>query len=373
MIFWTFAAFAYGQRLQFGMIGGTGLTADFPATDFSGSADDFGNAAYHYRVSTGPRSLIFGGVIEGRITERFSIEANVLHRPMKTKSVYTEFHPGGTDLTSVDQFTRVRTWEFPVLFKYTLPARPSDERIRPFMEAGPSFRTQEDASAAQPSRTGVSAGAGAAIRFGHYRVSPTLRYTRWARDFYSYGATKRDQLEFLTSFSYETEASSLHVGGHALDLGAVAGLSATHELAENFRDLKEHTRILAGLTAQLNVTPHIAMEVNAIYKPFRAQAYFGNFAVLTWQFPVLAKYRWNKPANASQWTPFLEAGPSFRLSGNFNGYDPSFLGGTVGGGIERRVGGVRLEPTLRYTRWGADRNRVRTNLNALELVFGVSF
>ena len=104
------------------------------------------------------------------------------------------------------------------------------------------------------------------------------------------------------------------------------------------------------------------------------------FTVLTWQFPVLAKYGWGR----SRWTPFAEGGPSFRLAGNLNGYNPSHYGITLGSGMETRTHGIRLAPALRYTRWAQDASRYRTpsgvqldysrtNARAVELVFSVLF
>jgi len=104
------------------------------------------------------------------------------------------------------------------------------------------------------------------------------------------------------------------------------------------------------------------------------------FTVLTWQFPVLAKYGWGR----SRWTPFAEGGPSFRLAGNLNGYNPSHYGITLGSGMETRTHGIRLAPALRYTRWAQDASRYRTpsgvqldysrtNAKAVELVFSVLF
>src|SRR5262249_51881027 len=126
----------------------------------------------------------------------------------------------------------------------------------------------------------------------------------------------------------------------------------------------------------------LALEVDGIYRPIRAESGYESFrdpfTVVTWQFPVLAKYRWPR----GEWAPFAEAGPSFRLAGNLNGYNPSRVGITLGGGIERLIHGVRLAPALRYTRWKRDSPLYRlppgisypeTRSNALELVFGVSF
>jgi len=177
------------------------------------------------------------------------------------------------------------------------------------------------------------------------------------------------------------------VAGVELELGAVAGLP----FARGFREtdftgtIVDRTRYLAVLTAQTIVKGNLAVDANAIYKPLRAGSPAANvqtpFSVLTWQFPVLAKYYWTRPA----WTPFAEAGPSFRLAGNLNGYNPSHYGITAGGGVATRTHGLRLGPEVRYTRWTRDHPPLyaprpgvpfdysHTNANAVDLVFRVSF
>lgn len=364
---WFAVAFAaHGQRLSIGVVGGANVTANFPATDVSGPADAFGNPAYRFQYLTGPRSFIAGALVEGRLTQSVSIEANVLHRPLKTTIIFTEFHPDGATVVSTDRFTAVRAWQFPVMLKYTLPSSRFTGRIRPFLAAGLSFRTQEDASATEPSQFGWSAGAGAAVHLGRFRLAPTLRYTRWQRESVAPRySTKPDQVELLTSLAYETGPDSRRLAGRKLEVGAVAGLPLT----PGFRvigGIDERTRYLAGLSLQAMATKDLLVEVNAIYKPLRGV----DFSVLTWQFPVLAKYRWTR----SGWSPFVAAGPSFRLAGNLNSYDPSHVGATVGAGMETHTGGVRLSPALRYTRWAKDTPAfARTNPDSVEIIFGVSF
>lgn len=358
---------AYGQRLSIGVVGGTNVTANFPITDVTTPADAFGNPANRFQHLTGPRSFIMGALVEGHLTERFSVEANVLHRPMNVTIIFTEFFTDGSNKVSTNRFTAVRAWEFPVMLKYTLPSSQFAGRVRPFLAVGPSFRTQEDAGATEPSQFGISAGVGAAFHLGRFRFAPALRYTRWAREsIYPRYATKPDQVEFLTSLAYETEPDSRRLVGRKLELGAVAGLPFTRGFGG--ARIEERTRYLAGLTAQMIVTRNVSVEANAIYKPLRCS----QFSVLTWQFPVLAKCGWTRP----KWTPFAEAGPSFRLAGNLSGYNPSHYGVTVGGGVETRTRSFRLSPALRYTRWAKDpRNfgSARTNPDAVEIVFGVSF
>jgi hypothetical protein len=82
--------------------------------------------------------------------------------------------------------------------------------------------------------------------------------------------------------------------------------------------------------------------------------------------------------------PFLVAGPSFRATGNLNGYNPTHFGATVGGGVEVYTGRALLSTALRYTRWAKDAfpyhmspfvqpDYTRTNVNAVELIFGIGF
>src|SRR5260370_12870810 len=101
----AFAASA--QQLSFGVVGGTNLTSNFPTTDVTMPADMFGNPASRFQYLTGPRSFIFGALVEIRLSERFSIEVNVLHRPMKSTIIFTEFLPDSSNRGSSDSFTAV--------------------------------------------------------------------------------------------------------------------------------------------------------------------------------------------------------------------------------------------------------------------------
>jgi hypothetical protein len=373
---------ACGQRLYFGVIAGTNVTANFPLTDYTTPADTFGNPASDFQFLTGARSLILGLSVEARLSESFFIEANVLRRPMNSTIIFTEFPAGIPSITTTNHYTEVDAWEFPLLLKYTLPFwRPA----RPFLAAGPAFRAQENAGATELSQVGVAAGVGVSFDLGRIRIAPQLRYTRWTENsIYPRYATKPDQLEFLTGVAYRTESDSRRVAGRRLELGAIAGLPVTRGFQPiGGETLVERTRYLAGLTTLVSVGHNFWIEADGIYKPLRAGSdSLTRFSVLTWQFPVLAKYSLAK--RTSTWRPFAEGGPSFRLAGNLNGYNPSHYGVTVGGGIETYVRGVRLSPTLRYTRWAKDASpfrrpsgvqydSTRTNANAVELVFGVSF
>jgi hypothetical protein len=105
-IVFSFVSMVCGQRVYFGVVGGTALTSDFPTTDITNPADVFGNPANRFQYLTGPRSLIVGALVEGRLSEGFSVEADVLRRPMKSIIVFTEFPASGGDIFELPRRTR---------------------------------------------------------------------------------------------------------------------------------------------------------------------------------------------------------------------------------------------------------------------------
>jgi hypothetical protein len=378
----AFGPAASGQRIYWGLIGGTGLTRDFPYYEVSGAADAYGNPAYRFEHLPGPRSLIVGGLLEVRLTSSFSIEADVLHRPLRTIITDTEFPVGSPSVTTTNNYVAANTWEFPLMLKWNLPAPMVRGRVRPFLEGGVAFRTSQDVSGALPSQFGMTAGVGAAVHFGKLRVAPTLRYTRWDKEtFFPPYPTKGDQLEFLTSVAWGTSGEPVRANGHGLSLGVLGGVSALGEFYYPGTGVRERVGYLAGASGQMELRSGISLEVDAIYKPLHDSFDQGNgFTVLTWDFPVLAKYHVAKLGRG----PFVEAGPSFRVAGNLNGYNPSHFGMTIGAGAERHAGRALLSTALRYARWvkdgfpyslppGANYDYARTNVNAVELIFGIGF
>jgi hypothetical protein len=373
---------ASGQRLYWGVIGGTGLTPDFPRYDVSGAADAYGNPAYHFQHLAGSRSLILGGLLEVQLTSSFALEADILHRPLRTTIVDTNFPAGGPSVTTTNNYLAANTWEFPLMLRWNPLSPLVWGRVRPFLEGGVAFRTSQDVSGALPSQFGMTAGVGAAIHLGKLRVAPTIRYTRWDKEtFFPPYPTKGDQLELLTSVAWGTSSDQLHVNGRRLGLGLLGGLSLNGEFYYPASGVRERIAYLAGASGQLELRHSLALEVDAIYKPLHSSfGQYNGFSVLTWDFPVLGKYHVAKLGR----TPFVEAGPSFRVSGNLNGYNPSHYGATVGAGAETRTGWVLLSTALRYTRWVKDRfpyslppcvhyDYARTNVNSVELIFGIGF
>lgn len=95
-------------------------------------------------------------------------------------------------------------------------------------------------------------------------------------------------------------------------------------------------------------------------------------SVPTWEFPVLAKYRFSFPLLK----PIIEAGPSFRIAGNLNGTSPSNHGFVIGVGLETGAWKVKISPQVRYIRWAADTATPvygpPTNLNQVEILLGIT-
>jgi hypothetical protein len=346
----------FAQRVSFGFIGGTNLTRDFPISRTLYLDPSNPGGLTTFDLYSDRRGFIAGLSVEVDLGSGLSLEGNALHRrlQLKLRSIFPD--------ATIQQGnpSEIGTWEWPVLMKYRMPAVRS---VRPFLEAGPSFRTRHNPAPSEPSQIGGTVGAGAEIRAGRFRVSPAIRYTRWQYDGdYPRIATKRDQIEFVTGISYATSLPSWKVGGRKLRFGFVGGTPFTSGLEptpapERMEELHGY---IGGLAAEVELNRNWSVEVNGLYRPFRANKIsvvpsFGEsrfeFTVLTWQFPVLGKYRF-RPGSTIR--PMVEAGPSFRLSGNLNGYTPSRYGFTTGGGIETDYKALRIAPVLRYTRWTAD-------------------
>ena len=368
VVFVAAAAGAFGQRLSLGFIGGANLTHDF-STSYQIDPSEITT----FVLFSDSHSLIVGPAMEVDLRKALSVEVDALHRNLQLERGFIT--PGGQRVAESDP-GEIGIWEFPFLLKYKIPV----SKIRPFVELGPSFRVRKNPNSTEPSAYGFSAGLGAEFRLGRFRLSPTIRYTRWAGEPpfpQAVANTKPDQIEFLTGVNYATSPESWHLFGGKFHAGTVAGLVFLKALAPELRagqPLSESQSYVAGLMTELDLTQRLSLEVDGLYRPIRAQLVneVSPFSVITWQLPVLAKV---KLPTAHQLQPFVEAGPSFRLSGNFNGYYPSHIGFTAGAGVETGWRAIRIVPAIRYTRWAADSKDIefRTLPNQIEILAGFSF
>jgi hypothetical protein len=168
----------------------------------------------------------------------------------------------------------------------------------------------------------------------------------------------------------------LRIGAPAqgISVGIVAGGSLT----DGFRDQTIYTAVpspepggglsfvgtrywspskdyVVGGVLEFRFTPRWSLEVNGLFRQLHGKwaavredgslHSISPHPVVTWQVPVLAKYRFQ----GREWTPFIEVGPSFRTAGNLNSSDPSHHGLSAGTGFEGYWRGMRIAPTVRYT------------------------
>jgi hypothetical protein len=142
-----------------------------------------------------------GATVELRLPLHVSGEADALYRPLDvTKDVVV--HSSGSIVIVDGKSTSYSSWEFPVLAKihFGLPI------VKPYLEAGPSFRTMA-APISYLSSAGFTLGAGGDVKALFLRVSPEFRYTRWGTDGTAAATqtaipSRRDQVEFLVGFSF---------------------------------------------------------------------------------------------------------------------------------------------------------------------------
>ncbi|MBV9759611.1 MAG: PorT family protein [Acidobacteriaceae bacterium] len=140
---------------------------------------------------------------------------------------------------------------------------------------------------------------------------------------------------------------------------------------------------LVGPFVELRLPFGLGVEADALYRkldfaivqsgdttPFR-------FYDSTWEFPILAKYRFKLPVAR----PYVDAGPSFRhTQGAIDADTLSHHGFAAGAGIE--INALRLlhiSPEIRYTRWGSDSlsgnfiGPPHSDRNQVEFLVGISF
>lgn len=199
---------------------------------------------------------------------------------------------------------------------------------------------------------------------------------------------------------------ALAAAAQPISIGIKAGVPVTDALDAlqgNQAAYVSHThRYLIGPTVQLNFPFRFSIEVDALYK--RLGYDYNQFAgpgsptstrttANSWEFPVLGKYAiFGGPIR-----PFIDAGANFRhISGvdqvrstlsavNVNVSSASEfnkdtdIGFAFGGGIELKLGIVRVTPEFRYTRWGSENfhdpvaSLLRTNKNQGDFILGLTF
>jgi opacity protein-like surface antigen len=185
---------------------GFGLKLGAPLTDAASLANGSGNLA-----NTATRFTI-GPMVDVRLPFGVGVEADFLYR--RVDSSYT--------VSALSAGVSGNQWDLPILLKY----RFAFPIIRPYIEAGPSFRWLTNVNH-NYSCSGVECAAiaitfgpdknGAGLTFGGgvelhlllIRIAPELRYTRWGSQAFSVQSggsdllhANQNQAEFLVGISF---------------------------------------------------------------------------------------------------------------------------------------------------------------------------
>src|ERR1019366_8157109 len=227
----------------------------------------------------------------------FSLEADALHRTLHSKQSMTEFFSGGTQI-NFGPFTRTHaSWEFPILGKYRLSHSP----LHPFLEAGASLRPA--GSGTNVSHWGATAGAGIELHARGFNISPTVRYTHWKASPGSVPVGIQNQVEFLVGVDRNSESGWATGFGKRLSVGILAGIALGDDLKVastpspfSGSQRSESNSPIVGALLEFAIYRSLSLEADGIYRPLHARELSTlegdvRFAVLTWEFPVMAKYK----------------------------------------------------------------------------------
>jgi hypothetical protein len=143
-----------------------------------------------------------------------------------------------------------------------------------------------------------------------------------------------------------------------LSIGVRGGVPFTGAFSDFVTSTTPPTRIftdsneyLIGPMVELHLPLGLSVEADALYRPLNQTTVIGNIRnstnITSWEFPILGKFHFPFPIVK----PLIEAGPSFRHTGRDYISNSGF---TLGAGVEIKLLRLRIEPEIRYTRWGSD-------------------
>lgn len=375
----TFLFLPFGlcsQSLTLGAIGGTNLTEDVHT---GRQVRPAGPASSTAVAVSGGHNAIFGLTAEFRIRDKWALEFDALHRELSVGFGSFVTLPDGQILfNSEPNHNVLASWEFPLLAK----RRFAVGKRQVFVTAGPSFRPASRDS--DLSHLGGTIGGGIDLRKSGWRVSPTLRYTRWAQGGSfgpdQLGRPQLNQLELLVGLDRPSNTEAISAFGQPLKFGFILGFGLGNDFDPAnlaFARVPESNSPIFGAAIEARLHENWSLEVDALYRALHGTdnrtvpGQEVRFAHLTWEFPVLFEYRFR---TGTKLRPVLEAGPSFRAEGNINLNRVSHFGATAGIGLERGIGPIRVIPAVRYTRWaeGESGPNSRTKADQIQILISVS-
>jgi hypothetical protein len=139
---------AFAQPISFGIRGGVPFTTAFSDVTMT-SGSEF------MRQFSGSNEYLVGPMVELHLPLGFSVEADALYHPLDL----TQQINNGTSTFSSS--TIINSWEFPILARYHFLPFPL---IKPYSEAGPTFRATGSAVSSYFSKVGFALGAGVEIK-----------------------------------------------------------------------------------------------------------------------------------------------------------------------------------------------------------------
>ena len=195
LIFVALIPAAFGQLVSFGVKIGAPLSDSFADATFQGSVP-----AVTIRSFSDAKKYIVGPMAELHLPFGFSINADGLYRPLRLVMVSeVSTQTFGERVTSANY----GSWEVTPVLRYRFLHTPM---VKPFAEAGPTFRFLEAPLDNYLSDRGFTLGAGVEVKFLRLRIAPELRYTRWGSDHSVTSAfplqSNQNQAEFLAGFSF---------------------------------------------------------------------------------------------------------------------------------------------------------------------------
>jgi len=179
------AAALLAQPLGFGLKAGASLNDAVSLSSSVGSLTDL------------PTKFTIGPMGELRLPFGVAVEADFLYRRLNASYANGDVRASAS----------ANAWTLPILLKY----RFGFPIVKPYVEAGPSFRWLTNSSFSGVSGSentnnhGFTLGAGIEIRALIIRIAPELRYTRWGSPDFTVPngfSVSQNQAEFLVGVSF---------------------------------------------------------------------------------------------------------------------------------------------------------------------------
>ena len=120
---------------------------------------------------------------------------------------------------------------------------------------------------------------------------------------YRQARSNPDQIEFLIGIGGGATSARPSVLGRKLAVGAVGGFGVTGDfpVKDGYASVRSK---LVGVMVESGLSQKLSLELDALYHPLSLSER-QHATVLTWEFPVLAKYGFS----AHGLRPFVELGP----------------------------------------------------------------